>query len=275
MLIEFKKMSGAGNDFLVMDNMDRRYDRLDDRTIRKLCKRRMGVGADGLILIEAAPGLDFSMRYFNSDGKEADLCANGARCAVLFAHANLSSKSEFHFSSRSGLHIGRLLEKDDRTLVEIDMPLPGDIVTAASLELGGNEVEYGFVVVGVPHVVIISEKMKAGEEILELGRKIRYHRKFEPHGTNVNFISVTSRNSLEIRTYERGVEDETLACGTGSAASAVLTALLGLTGSPVKCLTRGGEYLKVTFDADPGSGEISSVRLLGSAQIIYEGKLHM
>jgi len=273
MQIEFTKMSGAGNDFIVIDNRDGRCDRLDGETIRRWCRRRVGVGADGLILIERDPDSDFFMRYFNSDGKEAELCANGARCAVLFVYGTAKEKREFRFRSRSDCHVGRLLESAGSLVIEVDMPVPKEIEISARLKLEGEEFEYDFAVVGVPHVVITSEGTVAEKDILELGRKIRYHPKFEPRGTNVNFIQITSHNSLEIRTYERGVEDETLACGTGSVASAIVTAIRGLTSSPVHCLTRGRELLMVSFDADSRNRNVSSVRLQGGAKIIYQGRL--
>ncbi len=271
MLIEFTKMSGAGNDFIVLDNRDGRYRDLGGPAINRLCRRKTGIGGDGLIFMEEDRGADFFMRYYNSDGREAELCANGARCAVLFAHHLFRDRIEFTFRSLSGTHRGRLIEKQGRFLTEIEMPPPGEIVMEATLETEQGAFRYGFLVVGVPHVVIRWDGDLGAADVAGIGRTIRYHRRFEPRGTNVNFLGTREGNRIEVRTYERGVEEETLACGTGSTAAALMATLWGLVRPPVDCLTRGGETLRVDFDFEPRSLEMWGIRLTGPAQLVYEG----
>ncbi|MFQ6105174.1 MAG: diaminopimelate epimerase [Candidatus Glassbacteria bacterium] len=273
MMIEFMKMSGAGNDFIVLDNRNGRYDDLEEIHIRRLCERKRGIGADGLIMLQSDNDVDFSMRYFNRDGREAEMCANGARCVVLFAHFIFPNRWDFSFNSPSGLHTGSLVNADGKQLVEIAMPSPTHILPEDRIRIGKRDIAFGFIVVGVPHVVIFYKEMPETTEILELGRNVRNHERFGIQGTNVNFVTVKGRDNIEIRTYERGVEEETLACGTGSTAASILSTLRGLTHPPVRCLTRGGDILTVTFEYDTATGDISNLKLLGEAQLVYEGRL--
>lgn len=272
MLIEFKKMSGAGNDFIVLDNRDGGYGEPDARLISGLCRRRTGIGGDGLILMENDKNTDFFMRYYNSDGNEAELCANGARCATLFAHLLLGEKREFTFRSLSGVHQGKIIDLADPALVEIDMPPPQEIMTDGRLRIEQGTFRYGFAVVGVPHVVLRWNDVLESADVNGIGRNIRRHRRFEPRGTNVNFMRVLAGDRIELRTYERGVEEETLACGTGSTVSAVISALWGLTRPPISCVTRGGEILRVGFELDPESHRIGEITLTGPARVVYEGR---
>jgi diaminopimelate epimerase len=272
MLIEFTKMSGAGNDFIVIDNRTGRFSGLDAPMISTFCRRRTGIGGDGLILMEEDRGTDFFMRYYNSDGYEAELCANGARCAVLFAHHLFPDRTEFTFRSLSGTHRGKLLEKAGALLAEIEMPPPQEIVTDGLLEIEQGTFRYGFVVVGVPHVVLRREGDMEKIDVEGIGRSIRYHRRFQPRGTNVDFLTVTAEGRIEIRTYERGVEEETLACGTGATAAALIATLWGSTRPPVDCLTRGGETLRVDFEFEPRNRRIWGITLTGPAQVVYVGR---
>jgi diaminopimelate epimerase len=277
MIVEFKKMSGAGNDFIVLDNRSGEYNHLDIDIIRNLCRRRTGIGADGLIMINDDTETDFFMRYYNSDGGEAEMCANGARCAVLFYKSKYPERGEFFFRSPAGSHEGRIVKSAGEISVEIEMPEPTQIETACILELDEMNLNYGFVIIGVPHVVILCKDNVNTAQVFELGSKIRYHDRFKPAGTNVNFVRTISREIIEVRTYERGVEGETLACGTGVTASSILTTLWDLTEPPVTSLTRGGEDLSIDFEysSKPGEQIIKSVRLQGGAEVIYEGRLNL
>ncbi len=277
MNVSFVKMSGAGNDFLVLDNRDGRYDVFNRDMIRDLCERRTGVGADGLILIEGDQERDFFMRYFNSDGGEAEMCANGARCAVLFASRLFQGQAVFQFGTKTGTHGGRVLKSGVDAHVEIGMPPPSRISLSEKLTLENETLTYGFIVVGVPHVVVHTDEEVEKARVKELGSLVRYHERYRPTGTNVNFFEVQSGNTILVRTYERGVEDETLACGTGATASAILSTLWGYTKPPVSCLTRGGAVLTVSFDHSspdiPPPDTISSLTLRGEAKVVYEGVL--
>jgi diaminopimelate epimerase len=269
--MSFKKMSGAGNDFIVVDDRSGEFSRLEPETIRKLCGRQNGVGADGLILIGPDSRADFFMTYYNRDGHEAELCANGARCSVLFAHSLDPQKSEFVFRSRAGDHRGKLAGGREAELVEIELPPPCDIALDQELEIDGTTFAYDYIVVGVPHIVILREDGLDDLDVVSIGRRLRRHERFAPRGTNVNFVRVYSRHSLALRTYERGVEEETLACGTGSSASAVVTTLRGRTTPPVECRTRGGDVLTVSFAHEGTSEAVRTLRLLGPAVITFEG----
>ena len=271
MRVKFKKMSGAGNDFIVVDDRKGALVRLEAMTIQKLCKRKTGVGADGLILISSDAETDFFMAYYNRDGREAELCANGARCSVLFAHELDPTRDEFTFRSMAGSHRGKFVGGGSQELVEIDLPPPAEVALGEELEVFGEIIPYASLVVGVPHVVILRKTGLAELDVERLGRKIREHERFRPKGTNVNFIHVISRSFLTIRTYERGVEEETLACGTGSSASSIAATLWNLTAPPVECRTRGGDILQVFFEHDARTQRISSLRLRGPAATTFEG----
>lgn len=264
-------MSGAGNDFIVVDDRKGVLARLDAMTIQKLCERKTGVGADGLIVIRSDAGTDFFMSYYNRDGREAELCANGARCSVLFAHGLDPTRGEFTFRSMAGSHRGKIVGGKSQGLVEIDLPPPSEVTLGKELEVEGAIIPYASLVIGVPHVVILRETGLEKLDVERLGRKIREHERFRPRGTNVNFIHVTSRTSLSIRTYERGVEEETLACGTGSSASSIASTLWNLTDPPVECHTKGGDVLLVSFACDARTQRITSLRIRGAARTTFEG----
>lgn len=271
MRVNFTKMSGAGNDFIVLDGRKGNLRQIDAHVIQWLCQRKTGVGADGLILIRPDTEADFFMAYYNKDGKEAELCANGARCAVLFAHQSHPRRNDFRFRSMAGCHRGKIVGGGNRGLVEIDIPPPSETLLDGRLELDEGSFAYAFIVVGVPHVVMLRETGLDELDVPRLGRTIREHAQFRPRGTNVNFIQVSSRSSLAIRTYERGVEEETLACGTGSTASSIIATMWGLTQPPVECHTRGGEVLLVSFEYEARTRSVSSVHLLGGARVTFEG----
>jgi diaminopimelate epimerase len=265
--ISFFKMSGSGNDFIIIDNRDEvvGVDDLPD-FVRKVCRRKMSVGADGFILIEASDEADFRWRFYNSDGSRAEMCGNGARCATRFAFVNGIAGDAMSFETDAGIVHGQVI--GDRAKVK--MPDPADLRLNFAIELKNGPEKVNSVNTGVPHVVIMKDTVD-NVDVFELGREIRYHEEFAPAGTNVNFICRLGQGELAIRTYERGVEDETLACGTGSIAGAIVAACTENLDSPINLRTRSGEYLTIHFNRV--EGVIKDVYLEGDARIIYTGKL--
>lgn len=265
--IDFFKMSGSGNDFIIIDNRHRVVDETDlSNFITKVCRRKLSVGADGFILIEDTDTVDFKWRFFNSDGSRAEMCGNGARCAARFAYLNGIAGPIMSFETAAGTVSAQV--SDD--LVKIQMPDPADLRMDYTLELKGGSMLISSVNTGVPHVVINVDEID-GVDVVEPGREIRFHTGFAPAGTNVNFVSFQKDGHIAIRTYERGVEDETLACGTGAIAAAIVTANKTRMKSPIKVLTRGGEYLTIYFQEKDGT--YNDVYLEGDARIIYKGRL--
>jgi diaminopimelate epimerase len=279
--ISFTKMSGTGNDFIIIDNRDRKIEksRMADLAAR-ICRRRFSVGADGLILIEDSDRADFRWQFYNGDGSEAEMCGNGARCAARYAHARGIAPANMHFETVAGLIEAEIVGPN----AKIRLTPPTDMRLSRAVEIDGHEIELHSINTGVPHAVHFVENN--GEvPVREWGKYIRHHKLFEPAGTNVNFVQM-SENELYVRTYERGVEDETMACGTGAVASAIIAALGGHVTSPVRVRTSGGDLLTIHFSlSDPGEpapGEgslpheprIAEVFLEGPAAFIYEGQLH-
>jgi diaminopimelate epimerase len=275
MKIQFMKMNGAGNDFVMIDNRRGRI-RLGSAGVRMLCHRRRGIGADGVILIETAPGLDFRMRYFNKDGGEAEMCGNGARCAALYAVAlGLGEPSGANIHLRFIAAPG-LFEADvDGDQVTIAMTDATRLQKMISLPVAQGEEMVHFIDSGVPHAVMVERDVDAlsDREIVTRGRAVRGHSQFAPEGANANFVSSHGKSRILIRTYERGVEAETLACGTGAVASAVVLAHLGIAESPVTLLTRGGDELTVSFSMVASGAR--EVRLQGPSAFNFEGSTEL
>jgi diaminopimelate epimerase len=270
--LPFTKMSGAGNDFIVIDHRLALIPEAEQAGFaQKVCRRMFSVGADGLILIENSELADFRWRFYNGDGSVAEMCGNGARCAARFAYKNGIAGARMSFETLAGI-IEAEIESDDT--VRLRMTPPFDFRTHLTLTLDGQERTLSFVNSGVPHTVIF---MRAEEDIpvREWGKIVRFHPLFQPAGTNVNFVQKIAANTLRVRTYERGVEDETMACGTGAVASALFAALDGLASSPVAIMTSGGEHLTIFFDLQkgPDGPRAENVFLQGPARIIYEGLL--
>lgn len=265
--ITFSKMSGSGNDFIIIDNRRRNLDGIDlSKFITAVCRRKISVGADGLILIEPSDKADFRWRFYNSDGSRAEMCGNGARCAARFAYVNGIAGQNLTFETDAGIVSGRI--NADRTKVK--MPDPRDLRLDYAIELADGPLTVSSINTGVPHVVIMSDDIEK-VDVFGVGREIRRHEAFAPAGTNVNFICQQGPGKLAIRTYERGVEDETLACGTGSIASALISAIkLGWT-SPINLVTRSQESLTIHFAQN--SGIFNDVYLEGDARIIYTAQL--
>jgi diaminopimelate epimerase len=265
--IPFYKMSGAGNDFIIIDNRNQIVADKDlSGFIARICRRKMSAGADGLILIEASDKFDFRWRFFNSDGSKAEMCGNGARCAARFAHVTGIAGTTLSFETEAGVISAQINE--DR--VKVKMPDPSDLKLAYPLKLSNRSLEISSINTGVPHAVVMVEQV-ADVDVVTLGREIRLHQAFAPAGTNANFVQRSKGNAIEIRTYERGVEDETLACGTGAIASAIISASRFKMNSPVDVKTRSGEYLTIYFSAK--DGQFDDIYMEGGARIIYSGEL--
>ena len=291
--MKFTKMCASGNDFIVIDNRSGSY---PDGTAlaHKLCRRSYSVGADGLLFIENGNSGKLKMRIFNPDGSEAEMCGNGARCIAAFCYREKIANRKVNFETLAGLVEAEIIESEScrgsiyrtRTTgvinvaptidqggnsyeVKLKMCNPSGIDLSFDMIIDGEKYMMSFINTGVPHTVLIMESIK-NVDVKLLGRKIRYHKKFQPEGTNVDFVEVLDRERIRLRTYERGVEGETLACGTGAAASALVCHLLGKANSPVSVETGGGSTLKVHFKED---GEISDVYLQGDASFVYEGTL--
>ena len=273
MVIRFKKMNGAGNDFVVVDNRGLSM-KASVKVIRTLCDRKRGVGADGVILVEAEPQADFRMRYFNSDGGEADMCGNGARCTALFA-------SDLGLGKRDGetVHLRFRARPGSMTAivhgerVAISMTDAAGLRRDVSLECAGGRELVHFLNSGVPHAVSVVNDWESltDDQVMKRGREIRFHTEFSPGGANSNFVRVREDGMVTIRTYERGVEAETLACGTGAVASAVVLSHLGLVKSPVRLMTQGNELLSVSFKTTAAGA--TDVVLEGPAAFNFEGAI--
>jgi diaminopimelate epimerase len=264
-------MVASGNDFIVIDH---RKPSIKNPKLftKKVCSRNFGVGADGVLLMERSKKADIRMRIINLDGSEAEMCGNGARCAALYAHKQLGLGRKFLMETKAGIVSCEIKP----WTVQVQLTNPVGFRELSTLNISGREVPYYFVNTGVPHVVVLEDDLDA-VPVVDLGRAIRYHEHFQPRGTNVNFVACTGPHSLRVRTYERGVENETLACGTGSTASAVMAALAGRVKPPVEVKTSGGEALKINFQLDRSfkldGSAVSNVTLEGAAEFIFEGSL--
>ncbi len=270
--IKFYKMVASGNDFLVIDNR-KKIIKDAKKFAAEVCRQHLGVGADGVLLIEPSKKSDFFMRIVNADGSEAEACGNGYRCVGLYAHEILG----FPKSMRVETLAGEIKIDVNAKTVKAKMADPSEYrekVEIPAIKTGplasGRTLRPAFINTGVPHVVIFMEKLDRAP-VVELGRTIRHHNLFQPRGTNVNFVEVTGKNSLSVRTYERGVEDETLACGTGTVASAIVANLTGRVEVPVQVKTKSGEILRVYFEQS--WDKIRNVFLEGSAKFVFEGKM--
>lgn len=269
MKFEFKKMHGAGNDFIVASDLSNKWPRLTD-TIRHLCNRKRGIGADGLILISHNPDpkIPFKMAYFNSDGSVAGMCGNGLRCAALYCYNNLDSGKQLKIMTASGPLEASILSNDN---VKVKIPIAGEF---RKIDINGIEMYFGNT--GVPHLVKPVEDIEKSNVVSE-GRKLRHHSLFAPTGTNVNFISLPAKNTgapCKIRTYERGVEDETSACGTGITASAICLLKFFRRKPPFEFLTREGDILKVEFrESDNILNTPATAYLTGPAVEVFSGAI--
>ena len=267
--LPFVKMSGAGNDFVVVDNRALNH-ALTREQIARLCDRHFGIGADGLLAVEPAdqPEADFRMRYYNADGGEAEMCGNGARCFARFVHPLRRANAErVRFLTPAGLIIGEYVNDD----VRINLTAPTETKLNQRADFGWGEIEYHFMNTGVPHTVVYVPDA-AQAEVVAQGRAIRRSAIF-PRGTNVNFVQVKESGKLVVRTYERGVEDETLACGTGVVASALVTSRVRDLALPLCVKVRGGDVL--TVNARSEGDAFRDVTLAGPATEVFSGEIKL
>jgi diaminopimelate epimerase len=263
----FSKMAGGGNDFVVLDNRAAKIGDAGELT-RRICTRALSVGADGLILIESSARATFRMRYYNSDGSLAAFCANGTRCAARFAFLNVIAGRKMTIETDAGIVGGEI---SDGGYVTLSLPAPHAFRAERPVMVGSTPVHGSSIIVGVPHYVVFLRDELWSQDILHLGRALRRHKELAPDGANVNFVHVRDGHSIDVRTYERGVEGETLSCGSGVVASAVVSALFRKVQSPVSVLTRSGITLEVSFEMSGGHAE--SVRLKGDARLIYRATI--
>lgn len=261
-------MNGAGNDFVVVDNRELTLS-LSGEEIEKLCQRQKGIGADGLLAVEPAQnGADYRMRYYNADGGEAEMCGNGARCFAHFVNRlNDNTLDKVSFETMAGLIHADILDNS----IRVNLGTPHDQQMNISLTIDGEELTIHSVNTGVPHAVVIVDDVEK-IDIRNLGSSIRHHEHFSPAGTNVNFMQVVGPDHIYIRTYERGVEDETLACGTGMVACSLIHHQLTDSPLPVKITVRGGDTLLVNFDRND-AGQYENATLTGPAEFTFEGTL--
>ncbi|MEI6351291.1 MAG: diaminopimelate epimerase [Verrucomicrobiota bacterium] len=265
-MLHFTKMNGAGNDFVMIDNRSGENS-LSCETIARLCDRHRGVGADGLLAVEPARnGADFRMRYYNADGGEAEMCGNGARCFARFASRLAGQRDRISFETIAGV----ITAEFEGENVRLAMSDPRELKMKQSVAVDGGTLTVHSVNTGVPHAVVVVEDLEA-VPVQALGAGIRYHAAFAPKGTNANFIQKTAADTIAIRTYERGVEGETLACGTGVVASALVFHELTGTPSPIQVQVRGGETLRVAFKGS--AGNYRNVTLTGPADFVFDGEI--
>ena len=271
--IDFVKMTGAGNDFVLINNQTLGL-QLDWQAVaRSLCHRRYGIGADGLLVLEKSRKADFLMRYYNADGTDGGMCGNGGRCSALYAMQQINV-SRITFEALGFIYSASAAEN---SVVKLSMKDPSAIQTNMSVPLQDSFLILHFIDSGAPHAVIFMDELAekycnaiARDGIWQLGKTIRHHPKFSPQGTNVDFVSLGEHGEVSIRTYERGVENETLACGTGCVATAVIMSLLRDIGPPLRVRTLSGECLAVSFSK---KGEkISEVILEGPAVTVFTGR---
>lgn len=262
--VEFVKMSGCGNDFVLVDGSHGKLTGDLAELARKICARHTGVGADGLFIIEPDNEADFFVRMFNSDGSQPEMCGNASRCVARFAKMCGLVGDRARFRTPAGI-IEAEIRADD---VKIRMTPPRDLRLSVSVDLKQGSREVGFVNTGVPHAVMFVDDVTP-VDVRDVGREIRYHRCFAPAGTNVDFVQVVGPDRLKMRTYERGVEGETLACGTGAVAAAVLARTLGRVRSDSVAVEVPGGVLTVTVELTDGMP--TGATLAGEARVVFRG----
>ncbi len=278
--IDFTKMVGSGNDFVVCENLNLNLAQL----ARRICERKTGIGADGLLVLERSKHFDIRMRVINPDGSEAEMCGNGARCvAVYLAKVSATKRGgsaknfggkKFSIETKAGQILAEVVDDS----AKIKMSHPRDIKLDIPLTVNYRNIKVAYIDTGVPHVCLFVDAI-SGIDVKDIGRQIRFTNVFAPRGANVNFIEQAGKDYIKVRTYERGVENETLACGTGSVASGIITFLKGQSSKikqgkfTIKVLTLSTDILKVSFDFK--DGKVSNVWLEGPAKIVYRGEYYI
>ena len=266
MKIEFVKISGSGNDFVLIDDRESRLADIDiKKLVRYLAKRRIGVGADGVIFLRESDSASIAMRYYNSDGSEAAICGNGLRCAAYFARM-LGLPAEISIETGAGVVHANV----DGNMVTVSMPDVKLVANNVEIIIDTLPLVFDLFDSGVPHAVTMVEDVET-VPVSYWGRIVRWHKEFAPEGANVDFVEVVDDNTVKIRTYERGVEEETLSCGTGAVASAVAAARKGLVKPPVSVLVKLPDTLIVNFE--PKLPDAVNVKLKGRVDFVFEGKI--
>lgn len=266
--VPFVKMSGTGNDFIIIDHRKPLIGREAMAEFAALvCRRKFSAGADGLILIEDSDQADFKWLFFNADGSVAEMCGNGARCAARFAYMHGIAPARMCFETLAGIIEAQVADIN----VSVKMTDTGDVQMHREITVDDETVLLHTVDTGVPHAVVFVDDI-AQIDVCARGSRIRRHTTFMPAGTNVNFVQKQG-DSFKVRTYERGVEDETLACGTGAVAGALIAVLLDQAASPVEIITSGGDRLTIVFDVKEGESA-ENVFLKGPAHVVYKGELN-
>jgi diaminopimelate epimerase len=269
MRLDFVKMNGAGNDFVLIDNRARTLS-LEPAQVARLCHRHQGIGADGLMLLEPSRGgrADWSWQFFNSDGSVAEMCGNGARCFARFVQRLTGAPGPITFETIAGTIRARF----DGGRVTVDLTDPAHLQLDQAVEVSTGTLTVHSLNTGVPHAVIfVPDADKA--MVQRLGTEVRYHQLFAPRGTNVNFVQCLGPGHIRVRTYERGVEGETLACGTGVTASALVSSQVHRFPSPVRVQVQSGDTLEVAFKA--AGSLFSQVQLTGPADFVFEGSTEL
>jgi diaminopimelate epimerase len=258
MQLEFYKYQGTGNDFVMIDNRSNTFPKENTELVAHLCNRRFGIGADGLILLETDTETDFRMVYYNSDGNLSSMCGNGGRCLVAFAKKLNLIQKETSFVATDGLHYATVADDGIVSLQMIDV---------AAIK---NTSEYSYLNTGSPHHVQLVDNLEQ-YNVKENGAAIRYGNLYGKEGSNINFVKKINENTFSLRTYERGVEDETLACGTGATAVAIAMNAIGQTDLNVINLNVEGGKLTVSFEK--GNGKYTNVFLKGPAEFVFKGTI--
>jgi diaminopimelate epimerase len=259
-------MHGAGNDFVLVDDREQTFPLTDSAWLAQIGARRTGVGCEGIILIQPSDSADFRMRFFNPDGGEVEMCGNGARCVARLAHEIGAAPEQMTIETIAG----QLSAEYRGGTIMLGMTPPCDWKMDASLNIEGTEHPYHFVNSGVPHVVMPVEDLDA-VDVQQMGAATRYHADFAPAGTNANFVQVTGEQDLRIRTYERGVEAETLACGTGMVAAGLVMGRAGRVQAPVRITCASGDVLEIGYILTDDGAE--NVTLTGPAEHVFKGSL--
>ena len=269
MELEFLKMNGAGNDFVLVDNRDGGV-KLSREQIARVCDRQRGVGADGLMLLVPCDSrkADWAWQFYNSDGSDAEMCGNGARCFARYIERVAGAKNGLTFETIAGV-----IKADfNGERVTVNLTPPEDLQMGAEIELSTGNDEVHSMNTGVPHAILFVPDADQAM-VQQIGREVRFHEQFAPAGTNVNFVQVLDPGHIRVRTYERGVEGETLACGTGVSAAAMISSKVHGFESPVKVQVQGGDTLNVSFTSNDDG--FADVLLEGPADFVFSGKIEL
>jgi diaminopimelate epimerase len=274
--INFTKMTASGNDFIVIDNRRQNYNFNWEDIAPSICNRRFGVGADGLIVLNKSSKADFKMDYYNSDGSYGGMCGNGGRCSA-FLYGCKTNLKKLKFEALDFIYSAELIRDNN---IKLKMINPKSLKLNIQLHINKNKIKAHYIDTGSPHTIIFIDELPnslrldfQNGEINKIGSLIRYNEYFAPEGTNVDFVKVIDNKTIEIRTYERGVEDETLACGTGAIASSIISFYIKRVSNKINVRTKGGEILKVKFKNK--SFNVYNVELIGNAKEVFKGMYYI